>query len=411
MARPTIFTPLPCSLIAATAGAALALAMVSGAQAQVLSDGGPSPSGDFGTVFNSPADARPGFGVNVGDNTGAILTQVNVNAGADIFMGGHSYFFSEVNFYAPSSETSGASGVTYVSSEVNLINAEIGLDSVFDANTHLNMSGGSIRNGAAISGLANVSGGTIGDLVTFGGTLNLSGTGIIGTNVQATSGSTINMSGGQIDNELFLQSGSVLNMTGGVIGEAELGFGVEVNDGSVVNLSGGSIGQISDIEIGGILNMTGGTMQRGIDVFGVANVSGGDVLKWGDVESGGILNFSGGTLGFGFDVKSGGTINISGGVIDGTDFDVDSTGTVNLTGTAFFLDGIAIGSGTVADRDAILTGTLLDGSAISLDLASANASGVGYFHTDSTLTVSVIPEPGSLALLGLGGLALLRRRR
>jgi len=37
--------------------------------------------------------------------------------------------------------------------------------------------------------------------------------------------------------------------------------------------------------------------------------------------------------------------------------------------------------------------------------------GVGTYYIDDMVLVSAIPEPASLALLGLGGLALLRRRR
>jgi hypothetical protein len=60
---------------------------------------------------------------------------------------------------------------------------------------------------------------------------------------------------------------------------------------------------------------------------------------------------------------------------------------------------------TVTERDITLAGTYIDGSAFAIDLDSAT------FKSDATLTVTLIPEPSSLALLSLIGLATLTRRR
>lgn len=72
------------------------------------------------------------------------------------------------------------------------------------------------------------------------------------------------------------------------------------------------------------------------------------------------------------------------------------------------------------DDDAILSGLLADGSPFSFNLRTGDVFAAGFdlsddfFDPDATLTVtlvSTIPEPSSLALIGLSGLVLLARRR
>ena len=65
----------------------------------------------------------------------------------------------------------------------------------------------------------------------------------------------------------------------------------------------------------------------------------------------------------------------------------------------------------ISDRDVTLSGTLEDGSLFSFGLDSSFDNSGDFFDLGATLTVTLVPEPGSLALLGLGGLTMLRRRR
>ena len=66
---------------------------------------------------------------------------------------------------------------------------------------------------------------------------------------------------------------------------------------------------------------------------------------------------------------------------------------------------------TISDRDVTLSGTLEDGSLFSFDLNSSVVNDGDLFELGATLTVTFVPEPGSLALLGLGGLTTMLRRR
>ena len=89
------------------------------------------------------------------------------------------------------------------------------------------------------------------------------------------------------------------------------------------------------------------------------------------------------------------------------------SGTSPLTGTASF--GITITNdatrGASFDRLAVYTvsGGGVSNAGISDIRIGTTAADIGV--SDSALVVSAVPEPASLGLLALGGLALLRRRR
>ncbi len=121
-------------------------------------------------------------------------------------------------------------------------------------------------------------------------------------------------------------------------------------------------------------------------------------------------------LTFDYQFTSGGGVNQVAAHPDSGIFDVSildgslatlSTVQIGPLGTADVASNI--GTGIVADfADVALT----NGSTYTLRFtASSNASSGNNVAVDNFSLNGTVPEPGSLALLGLGGLAMLRRRR
>ena len=422
------YTPLHRSLIAATAGSVLALA--SGAQAQ-LDDGEPSDPGLFAAgvlnILGAGGDPLP-IG-NYGGTAIDSLLQVNIGLGGDLTGNNRVVNFAEVNL----TDGGAISGfrTDFSDAEVNLIDGSLRGQEDFFASSTLNQSGGSIGTNLDVFGTANISGGTVGQFFSLrtGGTLNLSGTGDIDRDFTAETGTTVNVSGGSFGASTTFSAGSALTVTGG-------DFGTSAAIANTANVSGGTFGDFLDVEDGGILNFSDGSIGSSGEVLsgGVANISGGVIGSSFNVRDGGVATITNGEIGSSFRPNAGSEVTISGGqavgffanegdtTISGGDFDNTSIfgfhnlsgSELNLIGTEFFLDGEAVGtSGIITDRDVTLTGTLLDGTAISFVLNSDTSLNAlnDVFAADSTLAVTVIPEPTSLALLGLGGLLLARRRR
>ena len=407
MIRSSSLTPLHRSLIAATAGAAVAL--TAGTQAQeALNDGIPSDASFFTEIINltgAPGEFPPAFMAPIGDPSGNTLTQLNIDGGG-LSTGQRTYSFTEINFFAPNTLNAGNFAPNFVNSEVNLINGSLLNGAMFDAASTLNLTAGSIGNDSIINGTANATGGQFGNGTTVNGTLNLSGNALTLSVGTINTGGVVNVSENATLNLNFtLATGATLNQTGGNIRSG-------LTIAGTANISGGGSG----------LSNTGGyTVQNG----GVLNLSGGLIGSAElTVEDGGILNQSGGDLGFNTHIESGGVLNVAGGDFGGTfaagfaGIDILDGGTINFTGSEFFINGEAIdtagGVFVIADRDVALTGTLADGSDINFTLNSTRALNDNFsnlFEAGSTVTVTVIPEPTSLALLGLGGLLLARRRR
>ncbi|QDS99281.1 PEP-CTERM sorting domain-containing protein [Adhaeretor mobilis] len=413
-------------LIAAIASALISIAPITDVQAQ-LNDGVPSDPGLFGTVYNFPADADPTG--HFGDVTGATLTQINFNAGSAIGGNGRDYNYVEANLYAGSELNYGQD---FFNSEVNLISGTILGTVDIDANSTLNMSGGFIGTSSNVFGTAHIS------------------AGVVSQHMDAEDGSVFTITGGDLGSNFDAKAGSVVNISGastmfGTLWEFESGSNVTVSGGmfslngkisgtASVNISGGSFGT-NLIVTSNDLAIAGGDFSQVLAKNGsVVNIGGGDFGANFSAESGSEVVVNGGSFGNGFNPNAGSVVTITGGEFDdfftndgttsisGGTFDAShifrSSGDTNFTGTAFFIDGVPIaGSGLqpITDRGgAKLTGILQDGSSIDVDLF---ATGIQVDERDTRdffsggLTVTIVPEPGSLALLGLSGLALAVVRR
>ncbi|MEM6459697.1 MAG: PEP-CTERM sorting domain-containing protein [Planctomycetota bacterium] len=237
-----------------------------------------------------------------------------------------------------------------------------------------------------------LSAGTFTRGVRDGETLTVSGSGTLGENF-AVVGGTLNLDGGSAGDGLEVAFGEV-NVAGGSVGDRFNAF-----DGSTVNVTGGSVGD-----------------NFGAGEGSTVNVSGGNVGNAFNARAGSTINVTGGSVGIFFEANSGSTVNVAGGSV-GEGFNANSGSTVNLFGSSFTLEGVLLTSlvmgeaFTITDRDVTLSGRLADGSAFAFELNGDRVADEGFIDPNATLTVTLIPEPGSLVLLGLGVLLTTRRRR
>ncbi len=243
-----------------------------------------------------------------------------------------------------------------------------------------------------------------------GSTLNVSG-GKVGV-LKAYNDSTVNVSGGGVG-VLKAYNDSIANISSGRLNSLEAGDNVTVNvygEGSVVvidalnsstvNISGGYLENINAYDRSTV-NISGGS-NSWLDASGNAtiNISGGDIVSFFAVENS-IVNISGGS----FDAivtDDSSIMNISGGNISQF-LRVTGDSTVIFDGYDFIL-----GEGLSWDIDSqiilgtgILTGKWFDDTSFVIPILD-NAS---------TATIMAIPEPTTVALLGLGVVGVLRKRR
>ncbi|MBL7219796.1 MAG: PEP-CTERM sorting domain-containing protein [Phycisphaerae bacterium] len=109
----------------------------------------------------------------------------------------------------------------------------------------------------------------------------------------------------------------------------------------------------------------------------------------------------------GFIVRSNGTFNFGGGVVNlaeqqEADFLIETGGVFNWT-----TGSTGVFNWTGGDRTSRLT-TLASSMTIAGSAATAADFNIAY---DSGVTTMTLPEPATMSLLALGGLAMLRRRR
>lgn len=257
----------------------------------------------------------------------------------------------------------------YNSSSVALSDGWVGAFSAYDSSS-VNMSGGSV--------------------------------GSTGGSLYAYNSSSVNISAGSLKNLRVYDSSSV-NMTGGLVSNY-LDAHLKRSGSGSINISGGTVGTLSAfMTLTGVeqLHISENLTLASLATYGVT-VAPGIVsnLRWDTITAYGSssVDISGGSVGSIYAYDSC-TMDISGGSISSNLY---AYGTSTVT---FLARDFHLGNGLSVDGDRVrgtgyLSGEWLDGTRWTVNIGSS-----------SEATILAIPEPATLWLLALGGLALLHRRR
>ena len=329
--------------------------------------------GEFTTVVNVPPGTIPPgalFGAN---------TQVNLHLGAAATLGDVLHLGG---FNAPAENA-----------ELNVLGGSAWSIEAWTG-SQLNVVAGSVGGANLLGGRGTMSGGAVNYWTLFSNS-SLEMSGGIATHVD-TAGST---EGDDPNSSSFL-------ITGGTVGVLDATGNATIQGGSVatfffrgggfVDVSGGSTGD--DFEVGSVV--TGALPD--------------DPTREIVVGSGGRVAVSGGSIGQRMMLRSGRTLDYSGGAI-GDAFHAFEGSQVNVRGSQFLLDGVALNLGAseelvIAQRGVTLEGVLADGLPFRFDL-NGEIGQRDYFSQGAMLSIISVPEPATLVLSGLGILITLLLRR
>ncbi len=154
------------------------------------------------------------------------------------------------------------------------------------------------------------------------------------------------------------------------------------------------------VETGGLLNFTA-TAGNGTRFFvGNANGTGVLNLNGGTFTGSNLTEFIIGRQG------ATGTFNINAGTANVGHLDVDSDGTSTVNFGENSTGALTVTGWTVSDFE-----TLWNDGKLTYNGAQTGNFSDHFQVSGSTLSAVAVPEPSSTALLGLGGLALILRRR
>ncbi|MEM9348053.1 MAG: PEP-CTERM sorting domain-containing protein [Planctomycetota bacterium] len=266
--------------------------------------------------------------------------------------------------------------------------------------------------------------------VVFESPANITGLDPDDDSVFVVDNSIVIINGGNFVGNITAFDDATLTINGGVINDDVIGFGSNTGSNTLV-VTGGSIGDDLEIYSDGTLTVTGGSVGEDLEAFEdsflsfsggtVANnftvyddatalVTGGFIDNDLEAINNAAITVRGGSIAEDTEASGSATIDIFGGTL-GTSIASGGNSVITLYGPGFQINGQSAGFGEIAPTFGLLSGTLSDGTAFSVDFARITE---GFFFRrtgDIVLVEQAVPEPTSLALLVLGSAALLRRQR
>jgi hypothetical protein len=206
--------------------------------------------------------------------------------------------------------------------------------------------------------------------------------------LQGYHNASITISGGHVSGSVLVSENASLTMSGGLV-EAHVTAYLD----ATVNISGGSIGALTAFDTNGSITMSGGSIEYYLKTEGYSAVA-----------------ISGGTIGGELQAEYHSTITL-----DGSNFvvtDLDGKTTKLLSGDALSGLGSFVENGTTDYHTGTITGILANGDVLNNQFEIYNVgshyTSEGYIQYDPEIII--VPEPATLMLIALGGLALSRRK-